>query len=116
MRTTLLRIIFACAPVIASGAEAQPVTLVGLHSCASYLQAGEKDRIYAQVWTLGYLSGWANTTRIDGLKELSPERVNEFLLEYCKANRAKPQFGIASAADGLRLILEKRAKGEPLTQ
>ena len=102
--------------VINSNVRAQPVTIIGGHSCADYLRASNKDRIYPQVWTLGYLSGWAFTTRIDGLKDLTHERVGEFLLDYCDANRAKPQFGIASAADVLRLILEKRAKEEPLTK
>ena len=105
-----------CVLAITGNVRAQPVTIVGGHSCAEYLRASDKDRIYPQVWTLGYLSGWAFTTRIDGLKDLTHERAGEFLLDYCNANRAKPQFGIASAADVLRLILEKRAKGEPLTK
>ena len=120
MKTRSLAILvsstFLCVLVVTSSVRAQPVTIVGGHSCAEYLRASNKDRIYPQVWTLGYLSGWAFTTRIDGLKDLNNERVGEFLLDYCDSNRARPQLGIASAADMLRFILEKRAKGEPLTK
>ena len=113
-RLILLWLLVYCAAAM-TNVQAQPVTLVGLHSCSDYLHASEKDRIYPLVWTLGYLSGWTFTTRINALADLNHERVGEFLLDYCKANAAnRTPATIANAADALRFILEKRAKGEPL--